>query len=158
MKIRIFTIPIYHAGQAESELNSFLGGKRIISLEKRFVDNGAESAWSFCITWTEMSEKAPLQKGKVDYKEVLNEQDFKVYAALRERRKKLAEEEGLPAYAIFTNEQLAEMVKQRVSSKAQLHEIKGIGAARVDKYGEQFLEILARANEELPEPPDEEPI
>lgn len=156
MKIRIFTIPIHSAGQQENELNSFLSGRRIISMEKRFVDAGPDSAWTFCVTWTEMTEKAPIQKGKVDYKQVLNEQEFTIYAVLRELRKKLAEQEGVPAYALFTNEQLAEMVRQRVSSKAQLNQIKGIGAARVDKYGERFLMLIKTEEEKLLRPAGQE--
>lgn len=156
MKIRIFTIPIHGAGQQEQELNGFLSGRRIISLDKRFVDAGPDSAWTFCVTWTDLSEKAPIVKGKVDYKEVLNEQEFKIYAAIRELRKKLAEQEGVPAYALFTNEQLAEMVRQRITSKAQLNRIKGIGTARVEKYGERFLTLLKTEEEKLPGPPSEE--
>jgi len=149
MKIRIFTIPVSDTGELEKELNSFLSGRRIISVEKRFIDAGPDSAWTFCIAWSEMTEKAPVKKGKIDYKEVLDEQDFRIYAALRDLRKKLAEEEGVPVYAVFTNEQLAEMARRRAGSNAQLGEIPGIGESRVKKYGEQFISLIKAEEEKL---------
>ncbi len=158
MKIRIFTIPIHGDPSLEHELNSFLSGHRIVSVEKRFVDAGLDSAWTFCVTWTEMSEKAPVRKGKIDYKEVLSEQDFKMYAVLRALRKDMAEKEGVPAYALFTNEQLAEMVRQQVKSKAQLGKIKGIGSTRVEKYGDPFLKLIEAEQEKLQPVTDGVPV
>jgi hypothetical protein len=43
---------------------------------------------------------------------------------------------------VFTNEQLAAMVRQRTNSLKTLEEIPGVGAARVGKYGAAFLEVL----------------
>jgi superfamily II DNA helicase RecQ len=79
---------------------------------------------------------------RIDYRERLSEADFAIYAKLRSLRKSIAERDGLPAYALFTNEQLAAMVQQRVTSLKGLEEIPGVGPARVSKYGAAFLEIL----------------
>ena len=78
----------------------------------------------------------------VDYKEVLSPEDFVIFARLRETRKELAKTEQVPAYAIFTNEQLAEMAKIRPVSKNGLSKIVGVGESRIQKYGAQFLQIL----------------
>ena len=43
---------------------------------------------------------------KVDYKEILSEEDFIFYSKLRELRKELTNNEALPVYTFFTNEQL----------------------------------------------------
>ena len=67
MKIRIFTIPIHGDQGLENELNSFLSSRRIVSVEKRFVDAGLDSAWTFCVAWTEMSEKAPVRTPVCEY-------------------------------------------------------------------------------------------
>ena len=48
----------------------------------------------------------------------------------------------MPVYVVFSNEQLAAMVRQRVASKAALKEIEGLGDARVEKYGAAVLEHL----------------
>src|SRR5208282_989818 len=85
------------------------------------------------------------KRGKVDFKDVLSEPEFAVFARLRALRKELADGEGVPAYALFTNEQLAEMVRRRVTSRATLGEVPGVGDARIEKYGEKFLRILTDA-------------
>lgn len=94
--------------------------------------------------------KGPTVAGKgskVDYREVLSEADFKLFARLRTLRKELAEHEGVPAYALFTNEQLAAMVARRVRTPAELGAIPGVGAARVEKYASRFLELLGQADD-----------
>jgi len=54
----------------------------------------------------------------------------------------VAQAEGVPLYAVFTNEQLAAIVQQRVESLAALGEIEGIGPARLERYGAGVLERL----------------
>jgi superfamily II DNA helicase RecQ len=65
----------------------------------------------------------------------------------------LAESEGIPVYAICTNDQLAEMAKQRIKSVEDLRRIPGIGEAKAEKYGEHFVRML---QQESP-PPEANP-
>ena len=74
----------------------------------------------------------------------MNEADFNAFSELRELRKQVALRENVAVYVVFTNEQLAEMVQQRVASKAGLEKIAGAGSARVAKYGDPFLETLSK--------------
>lgn len=94
----------------------------------------------------ERPAKAARRVGKVDYKEVLNADDFAVFARLRELRKQLAERDGVPPYAVFTNEQLAAIVQGRVASAAALKAIDGVGDARVKKHAAPVLAIMTGAN------------
>ena len=84
----------------------------------------------------------PGGRPKVDYKEVLKPEEFEVFSRLREWRKGVAEKEGVPVYVVFSNEQLAQVVQKKVSSKAALKEIEGVGDSRVEKYGSAVLERL----------------
>ncbi|WP_339132833.1 MAG: HRDC domain-containing protein [Candidatus Electrothrix sp. GW3-4] len=86
--------------------------------------------------------KTGRKKSQVDYKEILSPEDFSVYAELRNLRKQIAEDEGIPAYAVFTNAQLAWMVTDNICSNTALSAGKGIGQARVEKYSAQFLSCL----------------
>src|SRR5262249_19764687 len=81
-------------------------------------------------------------RGKVDYKEVLSPEEFTVFAKLRELRKEIAHAEAVPVYTIFTNEQLAQMVKARAATKEDLAKIAGLGDARIDKCGPRMIEVL----------------
>ena len=156
MQIRVFTLRAVDAdAQAVDELNAFLRSHRIASVDRQFVADGANSFWSVCVTYTAegsnptTTSRGDASKKRIDYREVLSEHDFAVFAKLRTLRKTLADSEGIPAYALFTNDQLAEIVKRNVASKKSLGEISGVGEARVEKYGGQFLEALQQANGEI---------
>jgi len=149
MKYRFFHIPALDPDAQAEALNRFLGQYRILSLDRHLVANGEGSFWALAVSYAD-SETAPGapeaagrgRKSRVDYREVLDQQAFATYAALRSLRKDLAEREGVPAYALFTNEQLAAMVQRKASTAAELAEIEGVGKARVDKYAAAFLEVL----------------
>ena len=146
-RCQFFTIPI-RGGEVEIEaLNRFLAGHCIVEIERQFLPDGANSAWCFCVVYAHsVSSASSPRQGKVDYKEVLNEVEFARFARLRQLRKELAEREGLPAYAIFTNEHLAEMVRRQVTTADALGEIPGVGEGRVEKYGAAFLGCLHEAS------------
>jgi superfamily II DNA helicase RecQ len=153
MPFEFVQIPANGQGTAKEELNKLLRGRKVVSVRKEFVANGEDSFWAFCLEYLEITaERDRLSPEKVDYKAVLSEADFAVFSKLRVLRKELAEKEAVPAYAIFTNEQLAEMVKRKVGSVAKLGEIGGVGAARVEKYGAEFLALLQ------PQPVEEVPV
>jgi superfamily II DNA helicase RecQ len=160
MPFEFIQIPANGQGSAKEELNKLLRGGRIASVRKEFVPNGEDSFWAFCIEFLDGAlgtDKARSGSGpKVDYKEVLSAEDFAVFSKLRDLRKALSEKEAIPAYSIFTNEQLAAMVTGKVDSQAALAKIDGIGAARIEKYGASFLAALrnvARASGPEPETP-----
>ena len=71
-----------------------------------------------------------------------------LWEALRQHRKELAEAQGVPAYVIFHDATLAELVEQKPQSMEALGAISGIGARKLADYGEGFLAvILAHPNE-----------
>jgi superfamily II DNA helicase RecQ len=149
MAYRFFVISVKDEGTATAELNGFLRSRRVLAVDRRWVEQGAESFWSFCVDDLESGTggaeppgKNGAARGKVDYREVLSPEDFSVFARLRQARKELAQAESVPVYTVFTNEQLAQMVRGRATSKAALEKIAGVGDARIEKYGPRVLEIL----------------
>lgn len=134
--------------RALEELNGFLRGHRILTLDREFH----AGVWAFCITYqppagSRTSESAP----KIDYKEILDGKTFALFSKLREVRKVLAEKENLPPYAVFTNEQLAAVARARCTSQAELGKIDGIGSSRIEKFGPPLL-VAIREHEKLPSP------
>ncbi len=143
MRLKFFTVPVFGDRQAADELDRFLAAHRIMAIDKELIHDGRGSVWSLCVSYDHAGERQPAEKrSKVDYKEILSETEFPLYARLRELRKRLADAEGVPAYALFTNEQLAAMVQKKVTSAAALRDLPGVGAARVEKYAESFLAVL----------------
>jgi len=152
MRFHIITAPVHHAEAALEELNTFLARHRVLAVDRQLVQDGGQSAWTFCITWVPLDTDAdadaaddPSKKGRIDYREVLSEQDFAVFVKLRDLRKQLSEREGVPPYALFNNEQLAEMVRRRATTTTDLGRIHGVGPARVERYGAAFVELLRAA-------------
>jgi superfamily II DNA helicase RecQ len=152
MHMRFFTIPIRDPQGAADELNAFLTAHRIVHTERQFVADGANSLWSICVSYIDSGDGRPTpdkRARKIDYRESLSETEFAVFAKLRALRKELADQEGVPVYALFTNEQLADMVRRGVSSLEDFKSLDGVGKARVGKYGEAFLRILKQSSTAL---------
>ena len=101
MKMHVFTIPIRDPQPANDELNTFLGRHRVVHIERQFVADGANSLWSICVSYVEGDERPAINKRqkKIDYREVLPETEFAVFAKLRALRKELADQEGVPIYS-----------------------------------------------------------
>ena len=147
MQFKIITIPATGDPDAEDALNAFLRGHRVVSVRQELVCEGS-ARWCFCIEYIDGAVTSGSTKGKgrarVDYKEVLSEEDFAVFARLRDVRKELAAAEAVPVYAVCTNEQLAEMAKSHAASIAEMKKIDGFGDAKAEKYGQSLLEAIAK--------------
>ncbi len=152
MPIRVFLVPARDEGTAQRELNGFLGSHRILAVDRRFVDQGENSFWSFCVDFLESTAASTTggasrgglnRTSKVDYREVLSPEEFAVFAELRDWRKQISQAEAVPVYTVFTNEQLARMVQARATTKAALEQIAGVGDSRIEKYGVRLLEFLS---------------
>jgi len=147
MQIRIFVIPIKNIEPSETEMNRFLRGNRILAVTKEFVNNGENSFWSIVAEYLEQSSGGAKQSpagrtDRIDYKEILSAEDFVVFSRLRDLRKQIANVDAVPVYTVFTNEQLAEMARKRPASKTALMQIEGVGEAKAQKYGQQFLDRI----------------
>jgi ATP-dependent DNA helicase RecQ len=65
------------------------------------------------------------------------------WEALRSLRRKLAEEHSVPPYVIFPDSTLLEMLRQQPASLADMARVSGVGARKLERYGEAFLAVLA---------------
>ncbi len=152
MNIRFFAVPAHGDQRVEAELNACLTQNRVRDVDRRFVDAGRDSYWAICVTCIESdsSLRPPktVKRAQIDYREVLSETEFVVYAKLRDVRKSLAARDGVPAYQVMSNEQLASLVTKRGTTREGLVAIPGIGERRASKYGAPLLAVLS---EHIPE-------
>ncbi|MFF0753018.1 DNA helicase RecQ [Streptomyces sp. NPDC004267] len=94
-----------------------------------------------------------------------------LFEALRAWRAATAREQGVPAYVVFHDATLREIATLRPTTVAELGTVGGVGEAKLTKYGEGVLAVLAEsagdgpatpiaptpaARDDLPEPPDED--
>ena len=85
--------------------------------------------------------RSKVGKGQ-DMPEGLDEEDGKLFAALRRKRLELAREEGVAAYVVFADRTLIELARERPLSLREMAGIYGIGTAKLERYGEAFLEVV----------------
>ncbi|MDT8368721.1 MAG: ATP-dependent DNA helicase RecQ, partial [Longimicrobiales bacterium] len=69
--------------------------------------------------------------------------DTSAFQYLRAVRKELADEAGVPAYIVFNDAVLKEMVTRRPASAGELLAISGVGPAKLEKYGSAFLRAIS---------------
>ena len=138
-QIAAFFVPISCGEAMQDEMNAFLRGHRVLQVEKTFTGNG----WSFCVEWLEGSTSAGFEKTRrIDYRETLEPEVFERFAKLRERRKAIAQEDGVPPYMVMTDAQMAEAVKDAYPTLETLRGLTGFGAGRFEKYGERLCPIM----------------
>ena len=73
---------------------------------------------------------------------VVADDDLGLWEALRACRQALASEHDVPAYVIFHDKTLQEMLSFRPQTAAEMLGISGIGQTKLDRYGERFLSVL----------------
>ena len=73
----------------------------------------------------------------------LSEDDLRLFETLREIRKQLAEEQGVPPYVIFGDVALVQMSSDRPSTEEEFLEINGVGQVKLERHGTIFLEAIA---------------
>jgi ATP-dependent DNA helicase RecQ len=65
-----------------------------------------------------------------------------LFDILRELRKRLADEHGVPPYVVFHDATLREMTVRRPQSLADFAQLHGVGEAKLARYGEQFIAAI----------------
>ena len=69
--------------------------------------------------------------------------DEPLWEALRQRRAALADAAKVPPYVIFHDSTLREFVRLRPASAAAMLEVHGVGRAKLERYGAEFLAVIA---------------
>jgi ATP-dependent DNA helicase RecQ len=83
----------------------------------------------------ERVKKSGKKKEEIEYNNAL-------FALLRQKRKELADEAGVPPYVIFSDRTLVEMAAYYPQSVSSLVKISGVGQVKLRQFGEAFLEVI----------------
>ena len=133
-------------GFNDSTLRDFLKDCELVSIRDHFFIRNEMPYLTLVIQYfpirQELNPKmAPQGSRDEAWRETLTESDLGLFNLLREWRSKSSRKEGVPPYVIFTNRQLAQVVKLRPQSLSELLKVDGFGKAKADKYGSEVLEI-----------------
>lgn len=66
-----------------------------------------------------------------------------LFEQLRQLRKKLADEQSIPPYMVFSDSTLRLMAQQRPKTLEELSEISGVGSYKLERYGQQFTQAIS---------------
>jgi ATP-dependent DNA helicase RecQ len=82
-----------------------------------------------------------------------------LYDRLQQLRKRLADEQAVPPYVVFSNASLRLMAQQQPQTRGQFLEISGVGSRKLAQYGDVFLAEICDFREEkgLPTHPEQTP-
>lgn len=72
----------------------------------------------------------------------LQPSDQRLLSALKDLRRQLATELQQPAYVIFSDRTLLELAAKRPTSLYRLTDIHGIGQAKLERFGQAFLDVV----------------
>jgi ATP-dependent DNA helicase RecQ len=92
----------------------------------------------------------PRRRSRTSYDSVsepepLSDEGKALFQCLRDLRKSLADEQGVPAYIVFSDKTLRAMAETRPSTPGELLAVSGVGPLKLERYGEAFLEVFITA-------------
>ena len=90
-----------------------------------------------------------LAKSSPRIKMLVSDEDMPLFSALKAKRRELAETAGVPAYIIFNDKTLVEMAQKRPTNLDEMARINGVGAKKLENFGNAFLEVIIGKTEQL---------
>ena len=130
-------------GYLESDIEAYGGLK--LSLAARPVLRSESEVWlrrDADISTRKVSKAERGSRGKETYAAVSDEP---LWFILKDKRTALAKEQGVPPYVIFHDSTLLEMMNRRPANLSEMAKITGIGQAKLERYGQAFLQVLDEA-------------
>lgn len=147
MKVRHFVIQLDSNKITEDEknLNNFLQSVDFVKSSVHFVESKV-NYWSILVHFRDKGTNANRESISEEDNKIseqnLNSQQKAIYLALKEWRSELAQEKKLPSFTICHNSELLNIVSQEPKSMSDFKKIKGFGEIKIEKYGNDILNIL----------------
>jgi ATP-dependent DNA helicase RecQ len=73
--------------------------------------------------------------------------DPELFDTLRKLRKQIADREGVPAFVVFSDASLRDMVAKEPRTRSGLLAVSGVGKIKLERYGSEFLDAIRDARE-----------
>ena len=88
-------------------------------------------------------QRTTLAGPRTQKKAAASRTDEPLLAALKALRFRIAQEQGVPAYIVFSNATLLDMAAKRPGSMQELLEVSGVGHVKAERYGAAFLNEIS---------------
>ncbi|MCG2755777.1 MAG: HRDC domain-containing protein, partial [Desulfobacteraceae bacterium] len=85
-----------------------------------------------------------IKKPAKTFAEIPTDFSPELYELLRQKREKLGTAQGIPLFLVASNRTLKEMAASAPKSMTELLQVHGIGPAKIEKYGQDFLDVILK--------------
>jgi ATP-dependent DNA helicase RecQ len=130
---------IYAAGLVNLEIAEY--GRWTITARGDAVLRGRERIELRSDVLTQPRDRRRRRAGALQAEEVVPSDD-PLLLALKALRTRLAKEEAVPAYVIFSDRSLIDMAQRRPATRSAFAGVHGVGQAKLDRYADAFLAVL----------------
>jgi len=139
MNIKVFNIRLNKefCQDDQNKMNEFLDSVEVKLTSANFVTNEKVNFWSAVVFYESKKES----KTVFDLDELTVEEE-KIYSALRQWRKDLAEKLGWSAFRICHNSHLVSIAKAKPGNLDELKRVKSFGQTRTANYGDDIISVL----------------
>ena len=133
-KLSTYGILKHHSTKEVSNLIEFMISQELLAVEQGsfptiYVPDGGRDVL--------LGKRKVLRKGAVVTKQIADNDPL--FEELRKIRKSLADEAGVPPFVIFSDKSLQDMCSRRPKTDEEFLQVNGVGANKLEKYGEAFL-------------------
>jgi len=129
------------AGFLESDIKSY-GGLKLTEAAKPILRSERE-VWLRRDVEVTQKKASKAERASLSKEAYAGVNEDPLWQALKEKRMELAKEQGVPPYLIFHDSTLLEILNEKPRTLDDLAKISGVGQAKLLKYGNAFLEVLA---------------
>ncbi len=148
MELKVFSLSFCNEKNRfdDHEMITFLQNKRVLEVREHFFIHAQNPNWVLLVSYRESVKVAALpstKNSKPDWRAELEAPVRPLFDALRQWRNEKAKSDGVPAYVLLTNRQMAAVAERRPSTISQLQEIDGVGESRTERWGKEVLALIA---------------
>lgn len=108
-------------------------GGRATRKRTRFLDR-----W-----WPDATRPRPRRATTTDSLRDLDADQLRLYEALKAWRLAIAQRDAKPAFTVFVDSTLVEIAQRRPGTRGELAQVRGVGASKLEAYGQQVLDVVA---------------
>ncbi|MBU0594337.1 MAG: DNA helicase RecQ [Gammaproteobacteria bacterium] len=132
-------------GLLETDMEAF-GGLRLTE-DARPVLRGEREVWLRRDPEPAKRKVSKAERGARAREAFEGANDDPLWQALKAKRTELAREQGVPPYVIFHDSTLLEILNRRPGSLTEMGQISGVGQAKLERYGDAFLQVVEDAGD-----------
>jgi superfamily II DNA helicase RecQ len=149
--VRVKVVTLCYApslqGFDDRPLSEFVRDKEVLQVREHFFCVHDLPHLACLVTYQDpapLKQAAPPQdpRQRPDPAAELADEDRVLFGTLREWRSARSRKEGVPPYVLFTNRELVSIVRARPQTIAALQALDGIGAGKVERYGQALLDLV----------------